>query len=176
MDSVPSIGGPPIGVPLIGGDTRLYALLGDPISQVRAPGLMNTLLARKSVDAVFFPVHVRRDDLDSVVNGLQGIANLDGMLVTVPHKSDILRFARPSVAATLAGSANAMRREPDGSWLADNFDGAGFVAGLRHAGHDPAGWRVCVVGGGGAGSAIAAALLHAGVNHVHIGDPDGERL
>jgi shikimate dehydrogenase len=69
-----------------------------------------------------------------------------------------------------------MRREPDGTWLADNFDGAGFVAGLRHAGHDPAGWRVCIVGGGGAGSAIAAALLHAGVAHVYVAEPDGERL
>ena len=33
------------------------------------------------------------------------------------------------------------RREPDGGWYADNFDGSGFVAGLCNAGHDPAGAR-----------------------------------
>ena len=38
-------------------------------------------------------------------------------------------------------------------------DGIGFVGGLRAAGFDPAGRRALLVGAGGAGSAIALALL-----------------
>ncbi|NEA46093.1 shikimate dehydrogenase, partial [Streptomyces sp. SID10815] len=129
-------------MPVIGGSTRLYAVLGHPVSQVRAPGMMNRLFAELDADAVLFPVLVAPGDLGEVVRGLRRIGNLDGLLVTIPHKVDVCRYADAvSEAATLAGSANALRREPDGSWTAENFDGAGFVRGLRAAGIDPAGRR-----------------------------------
>lgn len=160
----------------ITGRTRLFALLGDPIEQVRAPALLNPLLRTLGVDAVLVPVHVRPEDLAEVVRGLQKTRNLDGMLVTVPHKVDVLRHADVhSDAATIAGSANALRREPDGSWHADNFDGAGFLHGLIAAGHDPRDRRVTLVGTGGAGSAIAAALLGGGVAHLGLHDADETR-
>lgn len=164
-------------MPVIGGSTRLYAVLGHPVSQVRAPGMMNRLFAELDSDAVLFPVLVTPGDLGEVVRGLQRIGNLDGLLVTIPHKVDVCRYADAvSEAATLAGSANALRREPDGSWTAENFDGAGFVRGLRAAGIDPAGRRVALVGAGGAGSAVAAALLTEGVAHLELCDRDEARL
>lgn len=67
-----------------------------------------------------------------------------------------------SPTAALSNGANAMRRAPDGRWQADDFDGEGFVRGLRAAGHEPAGRHVWLVGAGGAGSAIAVSLLSAG--------------
>ncbi|MEU5944986.1 shikimate dehydrogenase [Micromonospora sp. NPDC047465] len=161
----------------IGGTTRLYALLGDPIAQVRAPGLLNPVLTRRGTDAVLVPVHVAPADLTPVVRGLQRVGNLHGMLVTVPHKAAALALAdRASDRARLAGSANALRREPDGTWTADTFDGDGFVRGLATAGHHPRGRRVCVVGAGGAGSAIAVALLDAGVAELRLADTDPGRL
>jgi shikimate dehydrogenase len=48
------------------------------------------------------------------------------------------------------------------------FDGAGFVAGLRSQGHDPAGRRTLLVGAGGAAGAIAFALAEAGVASLTI--------
>ncbi|MFI7071135.1 shikimate dehydrogenase family protein [Micromonospora sediminicola] len=162
---------------VIGGATRLYALLGDPIAQVRAPGLLNPVLARRGTDAVLVPVHVPAAALPDVVAGLRRVANLDGMLVTVPHKAALLGLAdRVTDRARLAGSVNALRREPDGTWSADTFDGDGFVRALVAAGHDPRGRRVCLVGAGGAGSAIAVALLDAGVAALHLTDTDAARL
>ncbi|WP_089155938.1 shikimate dehydrogenase family protein [Micromonospora sp. NBS 11-29] len=161
----------------ISGTTRLYALLGDPITQVRAPGLLNPVLARRGVDAVLVPVHVPAAALPEVVAGLRQVANLDGMLVTVPHKAALLHLAdRATDRARLAGSVNALRREPDGTWSADTFDGDGFVRGLVAAGHDPRDRRVCLVGAGGAGSAIVVALLDAGVAALHLADTDPIRL
>ncbi|WP_199853153.1 shikimate dehydrogenase [Plantactinospora sp. BC1] len=163
-------------VPPISGTTRLYAVLGDPVTQVKAPGLVNPLFAAEGVDAVLVPVHVRPDRLGEVVAGLTAMTNVDGLLVTVPHKVAVCRYAdRLAPAALIAGSANALRREPDGGWLADNFDGVGFVRGLRAAGHDPAGRYVALVGAGGAGGAIAAALADAGVAQLRISDTDQVR-
>ncbi|MFD0430766.1 shikimate dehydrogenase family protein [Streptomyces zhihengii] len=131
------------------GTTRLYAVLGDPVAQVQAPAMLNPLFTRLGTDAILVPVHVRPGDLDTTVPGLQRVRNLDGLLITVPHKADCLRFADEiSPAARLSGSANALRRGPDGRWYADNFDGAGFVRGLRAAGHRPETATVCVAGAG----------------------------
>lgn len=161
----------------ITGRTRLVAVLGDPVAQVRAPELLNPLLAARGIDLVVIPVHARPDDLGTVVRGLQRTANLVGLLVTVPHKISVLRYADVhSEAAGLAGSANALRRLEDGSWHADNFDGAGFLAGLVEAGRPPLGRQVLLVGAGGAGSAIAPALLGAGAARLVLHDPDETRM
>jgi shikimate dehydrogenase len=169
-------GAAPEGAPVTG-STRLYAVLGDPITQVQAPTLVNALFARQGVDAVLVPVHVRAAALARVIAGLKQIENLDGMLITVPHKAAAGAFAdQLSRTVRLLGCTNAIRRNPDGTWRADNFDGVGFVNGLTNAGQVPAGWRVALLGAGGAGSAIALALLEAGASHVSISDPDSVRL
>jgi shikimate dehydrogenase len=152
------------------------AVLGDPIGQVQAPALLNPLLAQLGHDAVVIPVQVKERQLAEVIGGLRCVDNLDGMLITVPHKAAARRFADGcSAAASLADGTNAMRRDPDGTWFADNFDGAGFVAGLAGAGHTVAGMRISLVGAGGAGSAIAVALLTAGAAHLAIHDRDAAR-
>ena len=161
----------------IQGTTRLYAVLGDPVAQVQAPALMNPVLAELGIDAVVVPVHARPQDLEQVVRGLQRVQNLDGMFVTVPHKNAVARLAdRRGTGVDVVGSANVLRREADGSWLAENFDGSGFVDGLTGAGHEPKGARAVLVGTGGAGSAVAAALLTAGVAHLSLYDTDPARL
>ncbi|WP_223252260.1 IS66 family insertion sequence element accessory protein TnpB [Paracoccus mutanolyticus] len=37
--------------------------------------------------------------------------------------------------AARVGSANSVRRQADGTWYADNFDGVGFIDGLKAGGH-----------------------------------------
>lgn len=158
----------------ISGTTRLYGVLGDPVDQVRAPELLNPLLAE--LDAVLVPVQVSSAHLDAVVRDLRRIGNLDGLLVTVPHKADVCALATElGPGAGLAGTANALRPLRGGGWLADNFDGLGFVRGLRAAGHDPRGLRAGLAGAGGAGSAIAAALLDAGAAGLSVFDVDDSR-
>ncbi|UUU39561.1 shikimate dehydrogenase family protein [Streptomyces sp. NBC_00162] len=168
--------GQPPGIPITG-TTRLYAVLGDPVAQVQAPTLMNPLFARLGIDAVVVPVHARPENLEHVVRGLQRVDNLDGMFITVPHKVAVRRLAdRCGLNVDIVGSANVLRREADGSWLAENFDGSGFVAGLVGAGHDPRGRRVALVGAGGAGCAVAVALLTAGVERLEVYDVDAPKL
>jgi shikimate dehydrogenase len=159
------------------GTTRLFVVIGDPVDQVQAPGLLNPLFAQLGIDATLVPVHARPADFAAVLRGLQRIGNLDGMLITVPHKVAACELADGrSPTAAVSGSANVLRRDAGGRWFADNFDGAGFVRGLTNAGHDPMGKRVMLVGAGGAGSAVAVALLAAGCGHLSIFDRDAGRL
>ncbi|WP_155370890.1 shikimate dehydrogenase family protein [Catellatospora vulcania] len=162
--------------PPISGTTRLYAVLGDPIAQVQAPTLVNELFQAAGRDAALVPMHVTPEGLAEALAGLARLANLDGLLVTVPHKAAVARLASavsPTVAIT--GTANALRRQPGGGWYAANFDGDGFIRGLRAQGHEPAGRTIALIGAGGAGSAIAAALLDAGADRLTLTDTNPAR-
>ncbi len=143
----------------ITGATRLVALIGDPIDAVRSPQLMNGLFEREERDTVCFALHVPSEALATAFLGLKVIRNLDGILVTMPHKRAAMSLA-DSLHDTAAhvGAVNIMRREPGDRWVAANFDGLGCVLGMRWDGIDPAGRRVLLVGAGGAGRAIAFAV------------------
>ncbi|MGI5183705.1 shikimate dehydrogenase family protein [Dactylosporangium sp. CA-152071] len=155
----------------------MYVVVGDPVDQVRAPRLLNAEFSRRGVDAVLVPLHVPAARFLEVAGALRMAPNVDGMLVTVPHKLAVCRLAdEVSAAVALTGSANILRRGADGRWQADNFDGAGFVDGLAAAGHSVRGRRLLLVGCGGAGVAMAVALLESGVDHLFVRERDESRL
>jgi shikimate dehydrogenase len=160
----------------ITGKTRLYAIVGDPIAQVRSPQVFTERFAAAGVDAVLVPVHVPSDRFDTAIPGLLDVANLDGLLVTVPFKARMVPFARRlGAAARAVGAVNALRRDADGSWTADMFDGTGFVRGAERKGARVSGRRVALFGAGGAGSAIACALANAGVASVDVIDTEASK-
>jgi shikimate dehydrogenase len=162
--------------PPITGTTRLFAIIGEPIAQVRSPEVFAALFADRGIDAVMVPMRVAPADLETALAGLAAIANLEGLIATVPHKIACARLARAlGPVAQLAGGANALRRHPQGGFEGEMFDGIGFVAALRAAGEEPAGKQVLVVGAGGVGSAIAAALLREGPARLTLVDVARER-
>jgi shikimate dehydrogenase len=164
----------------ISGATRLYAIVGDPIAQVRSPEVFTARFAADGIDAVLIPVHVPAARFDAIAPALLAIGNLDGVLVTIPFKARIVSHAaRLGPAAQCIGAANALRREADGTWTGDMFDGVGFVRGAERKGERVHGRRVALFGAGGAGSAIAYALADAGAQSIAIVDVDAvkaERL
>lgn len=160
----------------ITGATRLYAIVGDPIVQVRSPEVFTQRFAASGVNAVLVAAHVPAERFDEIIPGMLALGNLDGLLVTIPFKARMVRFAdRLGAAAKCIGALNALRREDDGSWTGDMFDGAGFVRGVERKGERVRGRRVTLFGAGGAGSAIAYALAGAGVQSIDIIDADAGR-
>jgi shikimate dehydrogenase len=161
---------------ILDGATRLYGIIGDPIAQVRSPEVVTARLRRAGRNAILVPFHVAGARFDETVRGLKALANLDGLVVTVPYKARILSHVDTLLANGMrVGAINAMRREKDGSWTGDNFDGRGLVHGLRERGHAVAGTRVAVIGCGGAGSAVAVAFAEEGAAALSLCDADERR-
>lgn len=158
------------------GATRLYPIIGDPIAQVKSPAGMTAGFAEAGVNAMVIPIHTSAADVDDFLEAAARTRNIDGIIATVPHK-----FAARAHCATLTdraqicGSANVLRRNPDGSWRGDNLDGLGMLGGIRAQGGDPAGRDCLLVGAGGAGMAIAQALLDAGAAALAVHDVDAAR-
>jgi shikimate dehydrogenase len=161
---------------LITGATRLVAIIGDPVAQVKSPQLLNPLMARAGHNAIVVPVHIPAAQFDAAMHGLTRLANIAGIIVTLPFKERAMVFAQVvHEAARQIGAVNTMRREPDGSWSADNFDGAGCLKAIAAGGGSVAGRSVLLIGAGGAGRAIAVSLARAGAKSIAIRDLDTTR-
>jgi shikimate dehydrogenase len=155
----------------VSGRTRLFPVIGHPVAQVRAPAVLNALFAQAGVDAVAFGLDLSPDRVLQGCRSLLASPNVGGLLVTVPHKKSLRALAqRVGPDADVVGAVNALRRADDGAIEGELFDGAGFVAGVLAAGHVLQGRRVLLLGGGGAGSAIAVALAQAGIAALEIFD------
>lgn len=161
---------------LADGATRIYGIIGDPIAQVKSPTVFNERFRALGKNAAMIPLHTKPESFDACLRGLKALANLDGILVTLPFKSRALHHVDTVFpAARRIGAINALRREPDGKWSGDMFDGKGFLGGLRASGLDPKGLAVMLIGAGGAGSAIADALADAGASAITIFDSNENR-
>ncbi len=156
---------------MITGRTTVIAHLGFPTASFKAPMIYNPWFEARGIDAVVVPVGVEAQHYPEVLRALFHATNVHGALVTMPHKITTMRLVdEVSTTAQIAGACNAVLRRPDGSLLADMFDGAGFVRGVERKGKRVAGARTLVVGAGGVGCAIAASLAAAGTASVSLYD------
>jgi len=158
------------------GATRVIFIVGDPIAQVKSPASVTRAMRERGQDTVVVAAHVAPADLAEWTAAVRRMRNVDGIIVTVPHK-----FAALSLCSSLTprarsiGAANVLRRDEAGGWHGDMCDGDGYIAGLRKAGCEPSDRRVLLVGAGGAGSAIAHALVDAGVAKLALHEADTAR-
>lgn len=163
-------------MPEIIGTTRVYAILADPIHQVKTPQRINALLRARSQDGVMVPLHVGAASLAATAQALRGLRNFAGCVVTVPHKTAMAALCDElTPQAALAGAVNVVHRDAAGRLVGTLLDGEGFVVGLRHEGIAPRGLRAYVAGAGGAASAIAFALAAAGVSALCIANRTADK-
>ena len=160
----------------LSGATRVHFIVGDPIAQVKSPAGVTQDFVARGHNAMVMPAHVTPAALAQWLAGVSLAQNVDGIIITVPHKfASFDLCATTSERAAFLKAVNTLRRNADGSWHGDMFDGLAFVAALRHKGCQPEGKKALLVGAGGAGSAIAHALVKAGVSHLAIHDDDAKR-
>jgi len=158
------------------GATRVYFIIGDPIAQVKAPAGLTREFERRGCDAVVVPLQIASADVGAGIAALSRAANVDGLIATIPHKFALVAHCETlSERARFLGAVNVARRNGDGSWHGDMLDGEGFADGIAEAGCRFEGRRALLIGAGGAGSAIALALLERGVATLAVHDSDSAR-
>ena len=132
------------------GATRLYPIMGDPIKYVESPTRLTRTLHDRRHDGICIPMHVPADGLAAVMAGLAATPNVDGILVTMPHKFTAFEYcATSSQRAKLLNVVSIIRRNTDGSWHGDMLDGHAFVKAQIDQGAQPDGARALLLGAGG---------------------------
>ena len=99
-----------------------------------------------------------------------------GLNITYPCKQAVLPLLDElSDEARAMGAVNTVVFTPDGQAIGHNTDGSGWAWGFSRAlpGADVS--RVVLLGTGGAGSAIAHAVLRLGAGHLMLIDPEAAR-
>jgi shikimate dehydrogenase len=147
----------------IAGNTALYLLPGDPVTNVRLPRMFNSVFERFGIDAVMAPVQVARRDLAVFVKAAFLAKNVRGMAIAPPHKPllvDLLDGC--GLFGRVAGSVNVVRRIENGELEGDLFDGEGLLGALDHYNIPFRGKRVLILGAGVSAAAIGVALAEGG--------------
>ncbi len=158
------------------GASRIHFIVGDPIAQVKSPAGVSQAFQDAGLNALCIPAHVAPADLAAWTAGVSLSKNVDGIIVTVPHKFAYFDLcATTSERGAFLKSINTLRRNADGTWHGDMFDGMGYVRALALKGCNLQGQKALLVGAGGAGSAIAYSLATGGVRELAIHDEDTVR-
>ncbi len=155
------------GLPLLCRPTELFGIVGNPVLKSLSPRLHNAGYRALGRRALYLPFQA-----ESFSAFWDGVANdrlferlgmaFKGFTVTSPHKeaaTDIAAYCTETVRR--CASSNLISKT-NGAWTSGTTDSDGVLDCLRAAGLTVHGKRAAVVGCGGAGRAIAAALAAAG--------------
>ncbi|MEV0642440.1 hypothetical protein AB0I77_47545 [Streptomyces sp. NPDC050619] len=184
-DGMPSVGQlvTDYGLPELPPLRGLFGIAGRNSGRSLSPRLHNAALRTLGLPALYLPFQAEALApfwRAAVRFGEESGLPVRGLTVTAPHKETALALADvASPTALQCGAANLLWQE-EGFWRADTTDTVGALHALARAGIDPAGLRAAVVGCGGAGRAVAVALLGAGadvtlVNRGHERGRDSAR-
>ena len=155
----------------------LAGVIGCPVAHSKSPQLQRHWLETHGIAGHYIPMHVEPEDLETVIRTLPK-AGFVGVNVTIPHKEAVMKIAdKVTDRAKLMGAANTVIFRSDGSILADNTDGYGFITNLHQGAPDwvPGSGPAAVLGAGGACRAVVASLIEAGVPEILLSNRTRDR-
>ena len=143
---------------MIDGHTKIFGILGRPVSHSLSPAMHNAAFRHLGINAVYvaFPVA----DLAPAVAGLRGL-RIGGVSVTIPFKEEVIVLndeLEPQAARI--GAVNTVVNR-DGHLIGFNTDWLGAVAALQ-ARVSLKDQHVLILGAGGASRAIAYGIFQQG--------------
>ncbi|HMG72707.1 MAG TPA: type I 3-dehydroquinate dehydratase [Pyrinomonadaceae bacterium] len=145
----------------------LFAIIGNPVFHSLSPRLHNASYRAMNYPALFVPLRVESfDEFWREIVASNALASLGlqiaGMTVASPHKEAALLKAKTiSPMSRQAESTNILVKK-NGWWEADTTDPHVIFSGSHERDIQVRHKRAAVIGCGGAGRAIAAALIQAG--------------
>ncbi len=137
----------------INGQTAVYGIIGNPIKHTSSPAIHNHISQAMGIDSVYVPF-VADDNLEAITGGLHSLG-VRGINVTVPYKSDIMKYlCGIDDMAVRIGAVNTLKYEKEG-YYGYNTDILGLKRELDEEGISLEGRDTVLLGAGGAARAVA---------------------
>jgi len=138
----------------ISGETRVCAVIGDPVEHSLSPVMHNAAFEELNLDFVYVAFRVRKEELKDALNGARSL-DIHGLNVTMPHKNTVMRYLDEiDSTASSIGAVNTILNN-QGRLVGYDTDGIGALKALKENGITPNGKKLLLLGAGGAGKAIA---------------------
>jgi shikimate dehydrogenase len=146
---------------MISGETKICALIGDPVKHTVSPVMHNTAFKKLRLDYIYIPFRVKPAELSKAVAGLRALG-IRGFNVTIPHKVSIIPLLDSlDPLVEKIGAVNTVVH--DGVSLKGyNTDAEGFLRALVGRGIEPRDKNIVILGAGGASRAISYVLVENG--------------
>ena len=139
----------------IAGRTRVFAILGDPVSHSLSPVMHNAAFRALGIDAVYVPLRCEEPALAPLMRTLAGQGG--GGNVTVPHKLAAAEVLRAEGAA-IGPVCNTFWGGPTGALQGAETDSSAILGCLRGMGINGGQWLL-IGTGGSARAALRAARI-----------------
>jgi shikimate dehydrogenase len=159
---------------MISARTKVFALLGDPVSHSLSPELQNRAYREAGMDGVYVALQTSAEHLPYMLRSICLAGG--GGNVTLPHKEKAVTVLdQASAAVRRTGACNTFWLKDD-KVHGDNTDVAGFSRALaRFLGASAEGLSVLLLGAGGAARAALVGLLDDGAKEVLLYNRTTER-
>ena len=150
----------------MGGEARLFGVLGDPVDHSLSPAMHNAAFAACGLPYLYLRFRVSSEELPQALAEARRL-DMGGLNLTVPLKETALGLVDDvTPEARRIGAVNTIVLG-DGHLHGDNTDARGFLRSLEGR-IALAGTHVVLLGAGGSARAVGTALATAGVSHVTI--------
>ena len=140
----------------ISASTQLCAVIGNPVAHSLSPAIHNAGYEFLDLDFVYvaFPV----EDVKGALAGMRAIKNFRGMSVTIPHKTEVMKYVDEIAEVDHGiGAINTVIHEQN-KLIGLGTDGSGALKALVDSGVEIDGKNILMLGAGGAARAIAFTL------------------
>ncbi len=143
---------------MIDSQTKLYGIIGNPVSHSLSPTIHNQAFKRVGLNAAYLAFNV--EHLEDAVKGMRGLG-VRGVSVTIPFKTRIIGFLDElETAARRIRAVNTIVNE-GGRLIGYNTDWCGALEALEEE-LDVKGKRFLLLGAGGAARAVGFGLNEKG--------------
>ena len=145
-------------LPSIDSQTRVYAVIGNPVSHSLSPVMHNRAFSRLGVNGIYVAMQVT--DIGPAVSGIRALG-IQGASITIPHKQAILPYLdEVDETAKAIGAVNTLINRK-GALFGCNTDCIGAIKALSEK-TDISNRKVLIVGAGGAARAIGFGIASRG--------------
>ena len=151
-------------------ETKVYAVVGDPILHSMSPIAHNAALQHLGMNAVYIPIQVPKNDFIDTLQSMSKIP-ISGYSVTMPHKEAAHEMGTERDDITTACKAGNTLIPGTSGWKTYNTDYSAALAALRLAmagmesGDYIHGRQVLILGAGGVARTLAHGLHREGARH-----------
>jgi shikimate dehydrogenase len=140
----------------IGVNTKVCAVIGNPIGHSLSPAIHNAAYLALDLDYIYVACEV--SDLKSAVAGFQALGNFRGLSVTIPHKIEVMKYMDIIDPMDRSiGAINTVICEKD-QLIGLGTDGPGALKAMEDADVILDGKNILIIGAGGVARAIAFTL------------------
>jgi shikimate dehydrogenase len=144
---------------MINGETKICAVIGNPIAHTLSPLIHNTAFREKGLNYLYVAFQV--GNLKEAIAGVRALG-ICGLSVTIPHKIEVMKYLdEVDPLAHAIGSVNTVVNSGE-KLTGYNSDGPGALKALKDNGVKLNSAKVIIIGSGGAARAIAFTLARDG--------------